>query len=75
MYGIQTGLLGVWVYNEARLTNSIALRTEIGFDFGVWKSTFYIGAGYTYTFAKQAGYSKDKSEIKPNMHLRIGYTF
>ena len=34
-----------------------------------------IGAGYTYTFAKQAGYAKDKSDIEPNMHLRIGYTF
>ncbi len=41
MYGIQTGLLGAWVYNETRLTNSTALITEIGFDFGVWKSTFY----------------------------------
>lgn len=162
IYGIQTGLLGAWVYNEAKLTNSIVLRTEIGFDLGIWKSTFYddfndfflltpvitleprfyynldkrlkkskkidgnsgnfialnmsyhpdwfvisknddvrivsdisimptwgirrnigkhfnyevgIGAGFTYTFAKQVGYSKDKSEIEPNTHLRIGYRF
>ncbi len=159
-YGIQTGLLGAWIYNEAKLSNSIALRTEIGFDFGVWKSAFYenssflltpvitleprfyynldkrlkksktidgnsgsffalnmsyhpdwfviskddnvrivsdisitptwgirrhigkhfnyeagIGAGYSYTFAKQAGYAKDRSEIELNMHLRIGYSF
>lgn len=39
--GIQTGLLGFWAYNEAKLSNTIALRTEIGFDFGIWESTFY----------------------------------
>ena len=35
IFGIQTGILGVWVHNETRLTNSIALRTEIGLDFGI----------------------------------------
>ena len=40
-FGIQTGVLGAWVYNEAKLTNSIALRTEIGFDFGIWETTYY----------------------------------
>lgn len=160
-FGVQTGLLGTWIYNEAKLSNTIALRTEIGFDLGIWKSTFYdfgdfflltpvitleprfyynldkrlkklrridgnsgsffalnmsyhpdwfviskdddvrivsdisisptwgirrhigkhfnyeagIGAGYSHTFAKQAGYSNDRSEIELNMHLRIGYTF
>ncbi len=157
-YGLQTGVLGLWVYNEAKLTNTIALRTELGFDFGIWETTFYddapflltpviviepryyynlkkrsekskrtdgnsgnfialkmgyhpewfvlfnpddvpvvrdfsiiptwgirrnigehfnfeagIGAGYSYTYAERAGYSKDKSEMELNMHLRIGY--
>jgi len=40
-YGIQTGVLGIWVYNEAKLSNSIALRTELGFDFGIWETTYY----------------------------------
>ena len=40
-FGIQTGVLGVWVYNEARLTNKLALRTELGFDFGIWETTYY----------------------------------
>ena len=40
-FGIQTGVLGIWAYNEAKLSNSIALRTEIGFDFGIWETTFY----------------------------------
>ncbi len=159
-YGLQTGILGIWAYNEAKLSNNIALRTEVGFDFGIWESTFYddapflltpvivieprfyynlkkrsneskridgnsgsfialkmgyhpdwfvlfntndvpvisdfsiiptwgirrnigkhfnfetgIGVGYSYTFAKRAGYLKDKSEIELNMHLRIGYIF
>lgn len=160
-FGIQTGVLGLWAYNEARLTNTIALRTELGFDLGIWETTYYddydspfiltpvivieprfyhnlkkryqnskridgnsgnfialktsyhpewalfntddapvvsdfaiiptygirrnigehfnfeagIGAGYSYTFAKRAGYSKDESGIELNMHLRIGYKF
>lgn len=40
-FGIQTGVLGVWAYNELKLSNTIALRTELGFDFGIWESTFY----------------------------------
>ncbi len=34
IYGIQTGTLGFWVYNEVKLTNTIALRSEIGLDGG-----------------------------------------
>ncbi|MCF6213517.1 MAG: hypothetical protein L3J45_05780 [Flavobacteriaceae bacterium] len=34
IYGIQTGTLGFWFYNEAKLTNTIALRSEIGLDGG-----------------------------------------
>lgn len=40
-FGIQTGVLGIWAYNEAKLSNTIALRTELGFDFGIWETTFY----------------------------------
>ncbi|MCT4624165.1 MAG: hypothetical protein N4A46_11125 [Schleiferiaceae bacterium] len=40
-FGIQTGVLGAWVYNEARLSSKIALRTELGFDFGIWETTYY----------------------------------
>lgn len=34
IYGIQAGFLGIWVHNETKLSNSIALRSEIGFDAG-----------------------------------------
>lgn len=32
IYGIQTGLVGVWFNNEVRLSNQIALRGEIGLE-------------------------------------------
>ena len=40
-FGVQTGVLGIWAYNEAKLSNNLALRTELGFDFGIWETTFY----------------------------------
>jgi hypothetical protein len=30
VFGIQIGLLGVWAHNELRLSNQVALRSEIG---------------------------------------------
>ncbi len=48
-YGIQTGFLGIWAHNETKLTNSIALRTEIGFDSGIWGGDFYDGTGFLMT--------------------------
>jgi hypothetical protein len=159
-YGIQTGFLGIWLHNETKLSNSIALRSEIGFDSGIWGGDFYdgtgflltpvitleprlyynlnkreeksrriegnsgnfislktsyhpdwfvisntdnvsvisdisiiptwgirrnigkhftyetgFGIGYRYTFAKQAGFLDNKSEVDVNLHLRIGYRF
>jgi len=38
LFNIQTGLLGVWVNNELRLTDKIALRTEIGLDAELFNS-------------------------------------
>ena len=34
IFGLQTGLLGVWAHNETRLSKTISLRSEIGLDFG-----------------------------------------
>lgn len=39
IFGIQTGFLGIWVHNESRLSNKIALRSEIGTDVGVTLNT------------------------------------
>jgi hypothetical protein len=35
IYGIQTGFLGAWLYNESRLNNEFALRSQVGFDFRI----------------------------------------
>ena len=40
IYGFQVGFLGVWAHNEARISNKIALRTELGFDFGITQNNF-----------------------------------
>ena len=36
VFGIQTGYLGIWFNNEARLSNSFVLRSEIGFSAQIW---------------------------------------
>ena len=46
VFGIQTGLLGVWAHNESRLSNLIALRSEVGFDAAIWGGSFYDKTGF-----------------------------
>jgi hypothetical protein len=36
IFSIQTGYLGIWVNNEARLSNSFVLKSEIGLAAGIW---------------------------------------
>ena len=36
-FGIQTGFLGFWVHNEIKLSNTIALRTELGLEGQIYK--------------------------------------
>ena len=48
-YGIQTGFLGIWAHNETKLSNTIALRTELGLDSGIWGGDFYDGTGFLLT--------------------------
>lgn len=49
VFGAQVGFLGIWAHNEARLFNQIALRTELGFDSGIWGGSFYDKTGYVFT--------------------------
>lgn len=38
IFNIETGFLGVWVNNESKLSNSVAVRTELGLESGLfWK--------------------------------------
>jgi len=45
-FGIQTGFFGVWLHNEAKLSNAIALRTEIGINGGLWGGEYYEKTGF-----------------------------
>ena len=38
-FGIQTGFLGIWVHNESRIADHVALRSELGFDAGLQGGT------------------------------------
>ena len=40
-YGIQTGLFGLWLYHEAKLSDQITFRSEIGYAGGLAVSFFY----------------------------------
>ncbi|WP_178983958.1 hypothetical protein [Winogradskyella helgolandensis] len=39
-YGIQAGFLGVWGHYESKLSNSMALRSELGLDAGIYSNSF-----------------------------------
>lgn len=49
IFGVQTGLFGFFTYNESKLSNNIALRTEIGMLMGLWGGTSYPKTGYVFT--------------------------
>ena len=46
VFGIQTGFLGIWVHNESRLSNTIALRSEFGLDAGILFTDFEGNSGF-----------------------------
>ncbi|MDG5490435.1 hypothetical protein [Psychroserpens sp. SPM9] len=50
VFGVQTGLLGIWANNESRLSNSIVLRTELGMDAGIFGNDIYNSSGYILGF-------------------------
>lgn len=46
IFGIQTGILGLWAHNESKLSNSIVLRSELGFDAGAFSDNLEEGLGF-----------------------------
>lgn len=48
-FGVQVGFLGIWGHNELKLSNSIAFRSELGLDSGIWAGTFYEKTGFLMT--------------------------
>ncbi len=49
VFGIQTSLFGIWAHNESKLTNQIALRSEIGLTSTIWAGNFYDKIGFFIT--------------------------
>lgn len=41
IFGVQTGVLGVWANHELGLSNTIALRSELGLDTGLFGGLYY----------------------------------
>lgn len=46
LFGIQTGFAGVWINNETKITNSVALRSEIGIEHDFAVGDHYKDAGF-----------------------------
>ncbi len=49
IFNIQTGFLGVWLNNESKLSDKVALRSEIGFDAGYFMGSIYNKTGFFMT--------------------------
>ena len=67
-FGIQTGLLGIWIHNESKLSNQFALRSEIGLDTGIYGSDVNDINGFllapTITLEPRWYYNLNKRESK-----------
>jgi hypothetical protein len=87
LFSIQTGLLGVWINNEAKLADRWALRSELGLYGGIWGGASYDGANfalcpvltveprYYYNYNKRQATGKDMADNSANfITLKIDYT-
>ena len=81
VFGIQTGFLGLWINNEAKINNAIALRSEIGaephitIDIGtVYSPVLRLEPRYYYNLEKRIHKGKDISNNSGNFFgLNINY--
>ena len=67
IFGVQTGIFGLWIHNEAKLTNSIALRSEVGMDLGFSVSYSSITDKTTTLFAGTSVVS-----VQPKWYYNLG---
>lgn len=82
-FGIQVGAVGVWIYNESKLTNSIALRSEVGLESKFKEYTeaaFYLAPVITlepkwyYNLKKRSAKEKDTAWNSGNfISIQISY--
>ena len=85
IFGIQTGFLGIWAHNETKLANSIALRSELGFDAAIFAGssdatdfalfpTITIEPRYYYSLKKRFEKGKNTTNNSANfITMRISY--
>lgn len=57
-----TGVPETWLHNDSKLSDQIALRSEIGLDAGIH-------------LPKVQDFPKNEEAIAANLHQRIGYRF
>ncbi|SOC79674.1 hypothetical protein SAMN06296241_1206 [Salinimicrobium sediminis] len=65
-------------YEDIRIISDISIIPTWGIRRHLGDHFTYetgIGVGYRYTFAKEAGYLENESDLALNLHLRIGYRF
>lgn len=48
-FGIQTGVLGLWLHNEMKISDKVALRLEMGIDSGLFGGDIYNKTGFIMT--------------------------
>jgi len=86
VFGIQTGFLGIWIHNESKLSKELVLRSELGFDSGIWGRDYYNKIGFLmtpvitleprfyYNLNKRNAKSKDITKNSGNyFSLQTGY--
>ncbi len=49
MFGVQTGFLGIWAYNETKRSKSVTIRSEVGFDGGIFGGSLHDNTGFILT--------------------------
>ncbi|RZK09618.1 MAG: hypothetical protein EOO46_13300 [Flavobacterium sp.] len=49
IFNIQAGTFGIWINNEAKLSNHIALKSELGLDAGIFGGSLYEKTGFLLT--------------------------
>jgi hypothetical protein len=81
LFTIQTGAVGIWVNNETKLTENIALRTEIGLYTQIYQGIgFFMAPEITfeprwyYNLKKRAAKKKDITNNSANFFtVKVGY--
>ena len=87
IFGVQTGVLGIWAHHEARLADELALRSELGFDAGLFGGDFFensdfvlfptinVEPRYYYNLKKRADKGKRTSRNTANfITVRFSYS-